>query len=168
MKTRARKRNDAYLVERLLQSGAFRTVLDLDFVYVANEINNLTAACSPSLFRRAGECKVDFDILLTVIDEPLAGEQALERNLKREGGYIALKRSVPLNQWRDVLIIDDRLSDGLIGYIAAELQRYTLGVREALALVAGQDDRFISGLKSVFGSRFDDIILYPLMEIAKH
>lgn len=168
MKTRAKKRNDAYLMGMVLKSGAFKTILNLDFIYVANEINDLTAAFSLELVRRGyGVNQVNFYTWLTVIQDTSVGEQALKNNLECFNASIVKYRSLPLPQWRDKLVDNDRLSDGLIGFISVELQKYTLDAHQALALMAGNDDEFISAIRRHRGSHFDDLILNPLMDLAK-
>lgn len=158
------QRHSKRLIELFSQSGRFDHVFRVaGFVFVARQLNDLTAFCAPSIRARDHQSAVLYDYGLTV----LSGEQSEDNlidNLNRDR-YVILPRTIPSRHSLDRFVEEERLSEWLVDDICLLLDRYTVDGATALQMLSDPEDRLVQDLRSVYDQRFNDLIVEPLSQL---
>lgn len=143
-------------------SGAFRNIVSTKHVFLFNEIDDLTAFCSPSIRIRKDAHYVSYELLIVVADRNESPEEQVRSIVSGTQDFVGLPRVTPSRHTLDHFLIDGKLTDWLVADMTDAMQKYTLNCRDALALIEQSDDRFVRSLRNVWGERFEHWITEPL------
>lgn len=153
--------NQRFVIDLMNQSGAFEHVFRAHgFVYVANRLDHLTGFCSPKIRRRQGTCHIEYDLLITVIDEKSSPETFFSNVANRK--YLGLPRTIPSKNTFDTFVENNKISEWLMDTMIFDMQNYTLPYGEAVSLINSKRERFLENLQSVFKQRVQEVISGPL------
>ena len=157
---------DRVLEDLLTRSGSFEHIQKFDdFFWVANGINALTALCSPTLRRRDGQVRVEYDLLLIVVDKSDEKVASLQSAIMSRR-YVGLPKTFDPRRTLDTFVVDGAMTDWLTAEMRSDMSRYTMGRDSALSMICSGTDPFIAKLKRVFGEGFEQDIERPLQTLA--
>lgn len=147
-------------------SGRFGLVREIEnFVFLAGPICHLTFFCSPTQRALRGHTRIDFEYGLTVIRSGYENKTSELEEKLRIGKYVALPKTIPSKHSLDMIVSEKGVSPWLLSEMSGLMERYCLSSSEALDLINGADDKLIENLRSVYGQKFDRLILKPLLDI---
>jgi hypothetical protein len=151
--------------ELVLKSGTFQHIQEVDgFVYVFNEISDLTGFCVP-LLRKAGDVFiVDYEYGIAVPMENPDRTVGLIQSLTARS--VILPRTIDPAHTSDTFTYGDCLSQWLTDDMADMMRRFTLRRDQALALINDSEDRYLNALKRVYREKFTNWIIHPLTKLA--
>jgi hypothetical protein len=138
-----------------------------DYVFIARELNDLTAVCIPFLSNRDHQSYLRYELGLTALPRPQSKADLVRNVIEQPRGLVSLPASMPSSHTLETFIEGERLSDWLVGHIAASLDRYTADKTTALEMIKAGSDQFLNSLQEVFPRPFTDRIVGPLSRLSE-
>jgi hypothetical protein len=150
------------------ENGAFSHVFSAGGnAFVSNQSGHLTGFCSPSIRGIGGGLyRLDYEIVITTIQGGSDVVGILSRNIENLR-YLALPVTIDPKHSLDMIIRSGKVSEWMIDHMSESMLKYTLSCQDALSLIDSNADKFLRNLQTVFGQKFDNIIVKPLRKMCQ-
>jgi hypothetical protein len=150
------------VLELFRKTDEFRRIyLINESIFLVEEICDLTGFCVPSIRKKLGTYRIDYEIGITVTFGSVNSEKRFKENISNRR-FLILPRTISTAHSLDMLVLDNKISPWLVNDMICMMRRYSLPREKALAFLSHNEDKFLSNLKSVYGNDFDEDILGPL------